>query len=100
MPFATFAYGPYTATYNSQDMGEFEGSLEHFQTAHAREYRSSLFGDSIVGGVYTGVTMFLLARIKEWTVFTKATMWPFDSLFPSLSRGSFFSTGLSDLSAI
>ncbi len=80
MPFATFAYGPYTATYNGNAIGEFEGSLEHFQTGHAREYRSSRFGDSVVGGVYTGVSCIFLARLKEWTAFTKAALWPFDSL--------------------
>lgn len=80
MLFATFAYGPYTATYNALSIGEFEGSLEHFQTGHAREYRASRFGDSPVGGIYTGMSCFLLARLKEWTAATRAAMWPFDSL--------------------
>jgi hypothetical protein len=80
MPFATFAYGPYTATYNDLPIGEFEGSLEHFQIGHAREYRSSRFGDSPVGGIYTGMSVFFMGRLKEWTAATRAAMWPFDSL--------------------
>jgi hypothetical protein len=80
VPFATFAYGPYTATYGGNSIGEFEGSLEHFQIGHAREYRASRFGDSPVGGIYTGMSCLFMARLKEWTAFTRAAMWPYDTL--------------------
>jgi hypothetical protein len=95
MPFATFAAGPYTATYNTdaapgnppgkglgpRDLGLVEGVRRWRRVMQARDVRASAFGDSVIDAVYRGGQCFCLMTFKEWSAAARAALWPFSSSF-------------------
>ena len=80
MAFGTWACGPYTATYNGNDVGLIEGVWRHQQTAEAADIRSGRFGDSVIDGIYRGGNCFAVAVFKEWTANIRRMLWPFDTV--------------------
>ena len=95
MPFATFAAGPYAATYDTdgaagdpagkgqgaRDLGLVEGVRRWQRVLEARPVKSDAFGDGVIDGVYRGGQCFCLMTFKEWTDAVKDALWPFGAAF-------------------
>ncbi len=64
--FGSFAFGPYTATWATKDLGQFEGPLRLQQTLYGEPIRCDRYGDVVVAGIYKGKDMFVSGIIKEW----------------------------------
>ena len=108
MPFATFASGPYTATYNvdaapgdppgkglgPRSLGLVEGVRRWQRTLQALPVRASAFGPTHIDGVYGGAQSFCEMTLKEWTTAVRDVLWPFGAEF---GRAGLVGRLLSDL---
>ncbi len=95
MPFASFAAGPYTATYSADDapgspagkgqgarsLGLVEGVRRWQRILEARPVHSGAFGSTVIDGVYRGGQCFCLMTFKEWTDAVKDALWPLGDSF-------------------
>ena len=81
MALGTFAPGPYTATYNSNDVGIVEGPRRVQRSLEMGDMRGDEYGQSVIDGVYQGGQVFVMMTFKEWTANIKSAIWPFDSDF-------------------
>jgi hypothetical protein len=69
--------GPYTATWNGNGIGLFEGLLRMQQTPFGLPVRASQWGQAVIDYIMQSGGYFGVAVVKEWTTATKAFMWPF-----------------------
>ena len=95
MPFATFAAGPYMATYNAdnapgpaagkgqgaRDLGLVEGVRRWQRVAEASPVASDLYGGMTIDGVYRGAACFCEMTFKQWSDAVRDTLWPFAPSF-------------------
>ena len=100
MPFANFAAGPCTATYNSdsasgspagkgqgvRDLGIVEGVRRWQRTLEALPIQSSAFGATVIDSVYGGGQCFCLMAFKEWNDVIRDTLWPFGASFGEIGQ--------------
>jgi hypothetical protein len=92
MTYATFAAGPYTATYNTdaapgspagkgaggRDLGLVEGVRRWRRIAQAVPVKAAAFGSSTIDGIYTGSECFCEMTLKEWSAAVRDCLWPYD----------------------
>lgn len=71
--------GPYTVTWNSNDIGLSEGPIRHQQRAMGIPVRASLYGDTVLDYILRGAEVFVALVLKEWNANTKAALWPYGS---------------------
>ena len=95
MTFATFAAGPYRATYNTdsataspagkgtgaRDLGLVEGVRRYSRVMQARPIAASAYGTTTIDAVYTGGQCFCEMTLKEWSAAVRDCLWPFDDTF-------------------
>jgi len=100
MTFATFAAGPYSATYNTdeasgdpagkgegtRDLGLVEGVRRWQRVLEAHPVRSSAFGKTEIDGVYQGGQCFCLMTFKEWSNAVRDAVWPFGKRFGCIGQ--------------
>lgn len=100
MPFARFAAGPYTATYNTDSApgdpaGKGQGARDLGLVAGVRRWRRQLeihpvhgdaYGSSEIDGVYRGGQCYCLMTFKEWSDAVKDALWPFGSSFGAMGQ--------------
>jgi len=100
MPFATFAAGPYTATYDAdnapgdpagkgqgaRDLGLVEGVRRWQRMMEAHPVQAGAFGSTEIDGVYRGGQAFCLMTFKEWTDAVRDALWPFGTGFGELGQ--------------
>jgi hypothetical protein len=98
MPFATFAAGPYTATFNTdgaagnpagkglgaRDLGLVEGVRRWLRVLEAQPVLASAFGGTAIDGVYRGGQCFCRMTFQEWTPAVRAALWPLADGFGQL----------------
>jgi len=78
MALATCISGPYTATWNSSDVGQQEDGFRLRQQVNKQIVRSNSYGDSAIDGVYRGGDVFLSFTGIEYSA-AKAVLWPYGS---------------------
>lgn len=71
--------GPYSATWNGQDIGLFEGPVRLQQNLIAQPVQASQWGRTIIDYIIQGGGFFGVIVVKEWTTNSKLFMWPFGS---------------------
>lgn len=69
--------GPYSGTWNTADIGLFEGPIRLQKNLNGLPVRASQWGQSIIEFILQGAGCFGVIVLKEWTTNTKAFMWPF-----------------------
>ena len=69
--------GPYSATWNSNDVGLFEGPVRWQQNAIGLPVYASQWGRTIIDYIMQGAGCFAVCVVKEWHSGAKAFMWPF-----------------------
>lgn len=94
---ATFGYGAYTATFDTQTdralfgrlgfppgqaaggaqaIGLVEGVIPFTRTAEGRDVRAGKYADTVIDGIYRGGQQFISMIFKEWTDIQKGILWP------------------------
>lgn len=73
----TIAFGPYTMTYDGNDVGLSEGPKRLTIASKAKLIYADRYGDTAIDGIYTGGDWFLTVIFKEWTANIRAAIWPF-----------------------
>ena len=100
MPFASFAAGPYTATYNAdaatgdpagkgdgaRDLGLIEGVRRWQRTLEAHPVHSGVLGAAVIDGVYRGGKCFCEMTFKEWTDAVRDALWLFGESFGRMGQ--------------
>jgi len=95
MPFASFAAGPYAATFDTddapgdpagkgqhaRDLGLVEGVRRWTRVLDAQPVVTSALGDAVIDGVYRGGQCFCRMTFKEWTAAVRDALWPFGATF-------------------
>lgn len=71
--------GPYSATWNGNDIGLFEGPIRLQQSLIGLPVRASQWGQTIIDYIIQGGGYFGVIVVKEWTTNIKSFMWPFGS---------------------
>lgn len=69
--FGSFAYGPYTATWNAENIGLFDGPVRLQHKVFGKPIKCDRYGDTTVGGIYLGKDIFVALILKEWTTAIK-----------------------------
>ncbi len=77
MSFGTWAAGPYTATWDTNDLGDVEGGWIYQRQASGVIIRADRYGETPIDGIYRGGQFLLITIIKEWTAATRSMLWPF-----------------------
>ncbi len=75
----TFISGPYTATYNGQNIGIVEAGFELELIIAAQEITGDAYGDTIIDGVYRGGNMFVTFVGQEQLKGALLSAWPFSA---------------------
>ncbi len=78
MALASCISGPYSATWNSSDVGQQEDGFRLRQSVNKQVVRSNTYGDSAIDAVYRGGDVFLSFTGIEY-VAAKAVLWPYGS---------------------
>lgn len=71
--------GPYSATWNGNDIGLFEGPIRLQQNLIGLPVQASQWGQTVIDYIIQGAGYFGVVTVKEWTTAAKAFMWPFGS---------------------
>jgi len=71
--------GPYTFTWNGNDIGLTEGPARMQQSPFGLPVRATQWGDTIIDYILRGGGYFAVIVVKEWTTNSKLFMWPFGS---------------------
>lgn len=75
----TITAGAYTATYNSNSLGDTQDGWRHEVTGHRKDVTVDRFGDMPIDGVYRGVSSFVEAVLKDWDAAGfNALWWPYN----------------------
>jgi len=100
MPVGSFAAGPYTATFNTddapgspagkglgaRDIGLISDVRRWQRTLKAREVSGSAFGATHVDAVYRGGQCLCMMTVKEWSQAVKDLLWPFGETFGQMGQ--------------
>lgn len=101
---AVFGVGDYTARYDtsgssgtpptggSEVIGLVEGVKQFSRTSEGKDVRASLYGETVIDGIYRGGQQFVTMILKEWTNLEKGILWPWG--------GSGGASGVSDFGVV
>lgn len=99
MGLGTFAPGPYTATYNSDAAatgtpGKGDGAWSIGIVENVQEIgrvisgedvtNTNLYGQSVIGSIYTGGNAFVILTVKEWKARIQEMLWPISTDFGAM----------------